>query len=402
MTFDPAGVPPDLPPDLLGSIPLFAELQKVLSWTGGPVNWDLARQIAVASAAAAELVHRVDDAVADELAQDARVAEMWLSESTSLQAAPSLAPVRALTPAQWAEHACGAYRELIDPLAAKVSAAIGEQAPSAFQDSPLPPGLDPSTIGRAISQMGPLLLGVQTGGLIGGVAKDLLGEHDLPLPSDDAGAIAIIVPNVDRVAADFSLDVRQTRLWITLHETAHRAIMETLPAVRAAFFSTYLDYVSSLTVDFSTAFERLQGIDLSDPSGSGREPAGGDQGFFDMLDSPGSSDAAGRLEHLIALVEACADRAVEAATAGRLPDGAKIAEAVARHRASTEGPVALKRFIGIGDGGDDGKRRADFFTRAVLAQGGWTALTHMWDDARMVPAQNEISDPESWMRRTAQ
>ena len=30
--------------DLTAQMPLFAELQKMMSWSGGPVNWDLARQ----------------------------------------------------------------------------------------------------------------------------------------------------------------------------------------------------------------------------------------------------------------------------------------------------------------------------------------------------------------------
>src|SRR3954467_591259 len=32
------------PEELLGKMPLFAELQKLMNWSGGPVNWDLARQ----------------------------------------------------------------------------------------------------------------------------------------------------------------------------------------------------------------------------------------------------------------------------------------------------------------------------------------------------------------------
>ena len=34
---------------LSGGMPLFAELQKLMSWSGGPVNWDLARQLAASS-----------------------------------------------------------------------------------------------------------------------------------------------------------------------------------------------------------------------------------------------------------------------------------------------------------------------------------------------------------------
>ena len=47
------------PDDLAGKIPLFAELQRLLAGCGGPVNWDLARQLAISSLAAQ---HRRDHA----------------------------------------------------------------------------------------------------------------------------------------------------------------------------------------------------------------------------------------------------------------------------------------------------------------------------------------------------
>ena len=37
------------PDDLAGKIPLFAELQRLLAGNGGPVNWDLARQLAISA-----------------------------------------------------------------------------------------------------------------------------------------------------------------------------------------------------------------------------------------------------------------------------------------------------------------------------------------------------------------
>ena len=47
---DPSGNPFG---ELGGAMPLFAELQKLLSWSGGPVNWDLAQQLAASSLAGA-------------------------------------------------------------------------------------------------------------------------------------------------------------------------------------------------------------------------------------------------------------------------------------------------------------------------------------------------------------
>src|SRR3712207_9547205 len=40
------------PEELLAKMPLFAELQKLMTWSGGPVNWDPARQGAISSLAA--------------------------------------------------------------------------------------------------------------------------------------------------------------------------------------------------------------------------------------------------------------------------------------------------------------------------------------------------------------
>src|SRR4051812_31801037 len=40
------------PEALLGKMPLFAELQKLMNWSGAPVNWDLARQGAISQLAA--------------------------------------------------------------------------------------------------------------------------------------------------------------------------------------------------------------------------------------------------------------------------------------------------------------------------------------------------------------
>ena len=119
--------PFELPPDLLGRIPLFAELAKVLSWSGGPVNWDLARQIAVALAAGEETVHEVPKADGDEITEAFRLAEMWLAEGPGLATPAKVAVVRATTPARWAERAT-ALSEIVDPLAAKVVASVRDQS----------------------------------------------------------------------------------------------------------------------------------------------------------------------------------------------------------------------------------------------------------------------------------
>src|SRR6201996_8021096 len=88
------------PDDLAGKIPLFAELQKLMSWTGGPVNWDLARQIAISTIAtenreptAAERT-QVEEAV--------RLADLWLDDATDLPS--GVVTVEAWSRVTWIER----------------------------------------------------------------------------------------------------------------------------------------------------------------------------------------------------------------------------------------------------------------------------------------------------------
>src|SRR4029077_12325899 len=80
--FNPQDHEPGRPDDVVGKIPLVAELQKLLSWSGGPVNWDLARQMAI-SAIAGD--YRRVSAAETAAAHDAmRLADLWLDPVTDL------------------------------------------------------------------------------------------------------------------------------------------------------------------------------------------------------------------------------------------------------------------------------------------------------------------------------
>jgi putative hydrolase len=381
--------PSDLPPDLLRQIPLFAELAKVLAWTGGPVNWDLARQIAVALAAGEETVHDVPAADAAEIEESVRLAELWLQESPGLPPPARVANVRALTPARWAERATS-LREIVDPLAAKVAAAMGEQAGS------IGPENEGAMLAPVLQQMAPVFLGIQAGVALGSLAASIHGSYDLPLPLADEGSIDIIVPAVDAAAASYDLDRRETRLWVALHQSAHRIVFEALPGVSAHFFALFHNYVSALDVDMSGAFDRLQSLDMTSPDRL-RE-AMEEEGFFGLNDSPQTREALERVQRLLALIEAFADRAVEEA-AVRLPTASRIAEAMSRRRAEQPpGERMFAKFVGL-DVEPEQVRAAEAFCRGVLTIADWPALIGLWDDVENTPTDAELADPSLWLAR---
>src|SRR5919107_1110722 len=70
------------PEDVLGKMPLFAELQRLMTWSGGPVNWDLAKQGAISQLAAGH--QPVSDAERTGVAEALRLADLWLDQVTEL------------------------------------------------------------------------------------------------------------------------------------------------------------------------------------------------------------------------------------------------------------------------------------------------------------------------------
>jgi putative hydrolase len=377
--------PFELPPDIAGRIPLFAELSKVLSWTGGPVNWDLARQLAIAMAATDD-PGRLPPSAEGEAVEAFRLAELWLQEATGLPSLPSVPRVRVLTPSTFAEYACGALRELIDPLASRVARAIGEQ--------PLPDA-DAGVLGQAMRQLAPMFLGIQSGVLIGSLSSDVLSQYDLALPVSDEGISTLVWPAVEASASSSNLDLAEARLWTALHESAHRIEFEALPTVRTSFFSLYLDYVAALQIDLSGVMERLQQLDLTNPE---RLQEGlGEQGVFGLVDSAETQRARDRLRNLLALLEAFAERAV-AAAAVRLPSAARLAEAARLRRAADGGVKVFQQFLGL-DLPSELLQRADVFTGVVLSAGGWPTMSRLWDEAENLPSSAELEDPQQWLGR---
>ena len=373
-----------IPPELFGKVPLFAEIAKAMSWSGGPVNWDLAAQIANAMAGEQPVVPVIDEDRA-ELAEAARLTESWLLDATGLPAPSSPVSILTLSPSEWVARGLRQYPELVDPLAAKIASA-GDSA-----DLPA----EEAAVGTMLKQVGPLLLGIQTGTLIGSLATSLLTGYDLPLPLEDGGALPLLVGHIDAHALSYGIDRREVRWWMTLHAVAHRVLYEGIPEARAQFFARYHEFLSSIDLNIADLLERLQGMDMSDPAQL-RSAVG--EGLFGFGDG-GIGPARDGLQRFVALIEATAGLAAEAAAKGRLVEAPRVAESLSRRRAEGSADVLLARFTGL-DAPPEVTRQARAFCSYVTSAAGWSALSTMWQDEVRMPTGAELADPESWIVRT--
>src|SRR3982750_1878917 len=113
------------PEDLLAKMPLFAELQKLMNWSGGPVNWDLARQGAISQLAAGH--QPTSEAERAAVAEALRLADLWLDQATDLPSGIDRA--LAWSRVEWVEQTLPAWTALIDPLAERVVAGVNSALP---------------------------------------------------------------------------------------------------------------------------------------------------------------------------------------------------------------------------------------------------------------------------------
>jgi putative hydrolase len=246
--------------------------------------------------------------------------------------------------------------------------------------------------------MAPVFMGIQAGVALGSLATSVLGTYDVPVPLADEGTLDIVVPTVDAVAETFGLDRDSTRLWVALHQSAHRLVFEGMPGVSAHFFAVFHNYVSAMQIDLSGVFDRLASLDITSPENL-RE-AMEQEGFFGIADSPTAEAAMIRVQRLLAMIEGFADRMVDAAST-RLPDAARIAEAMARRRSEpATGERMFGQFLGLTIPAEF-IRDADAFCRGVLNAADWNALARMWDDSENLPTEAELGEPAAWLARVS-
>ncbi|VAW08131.1 hypothetical protein MNBD_ACTINO01-2, partial [hydrothermal vent metagenome] len=161
---------------------IFEQLFKMLQ-TSGPVNWKLAREVTKSLAGQPE---PVDPTVAEEYRELAHVAEVKISLTTSLPSPPpgELNPTDRAT---WAAENQQSFRVLVEPLAEKFSSLTGSGGIPGIGDAT---GMD-----AMLAPLGPALLGIQAGTMVGFMAHRALGQFDTGVPAMDHDRPYVIVPN---------------------------------------------------------------------------------------------------------------------------------------------------------------------------------------------------------------
>ena len=380
--FSPGGGPEDI----AGKIPFFAELQKLMSWSGGPVNWDLAKQVAVATAATAD--RPVAAGETDEVNDALRLADLWLEPLTVL---PGGVPnAVAWNRVEWVERTLAGWARLVDPVAARIVAALGDALPEEVRAQGGP-------VAGMMSQFGGLMFGAQVGQALGTLSGEVLSATDVGVPL--AAGAALLPANVAAFGEGLEIPAAEIRLYVALREAAHQRLFGHVPWLRGHLVAAIEAYAAGISVDTSALDSAMASIDPANPE-SIQQALGG--GLFAIEETPAQAAALARLEVALALVEGWVDELAGQAAAAHLPNAAALGETMRRRRA-TGGPAeqTFATLVGL-ELRPRRLREAATLWRWMREQRGAEARDAVWSHPDLLPSGDDLSDPVGFVRGEAQ
>ena len=371
-------------------LPMFADLARLFG-SKGPVNWDVGRQIAQMVATEGRPEGNVDPLERIRLEELVRVADLHVTDATGLSTSITggVLTVQPVTRGDWALHGVEAYRPFLERLATSLTSSSPEGGASP----------DPTTqlLGDLGKVLGPVLLGVQSGYMVGQLAKRALGQYDLPLPRYPADQLLVVPANLDAFASQWSVPTDDLRLWVCFTEVLHHAVIGR-PHVRARLESLVNEFVSRFEVDPEALEASLGNIDPTDASGL-QDMLGNPETLLGVLQSPAQREVMGRIETLVATVEGYVDHVMDTTGRGLIGSYDMLTEALRRRRVEpSEGDRFAERLLGLELGRTQYERGAAF-VRGVVERAGEEGLRPLWQSERELPTPAELDAPGLWLAR---
>ena len=386
----PFGVPPG---DVWNDVPLFREIQRVLMSSSGPVNWELARQVGIASASWGTEDPAPGEGDRRGFEEAVRVAELQVAGFTGLEAPSDVPKVEAVRRGQWVQANIEGLRAVLEPAAAK----IGDAIAAAQQDTV--PEAPQAGVAQVLGQLSPLLLGAQVGTVLGTLAQQVLGQYDIAVPRPEgSGALLFVVPNIARFEEEWSLDPTDFRTWIAIHEVTHRFEFAR-PWALTLFRELIDDFTSTLTLDVGELQQRLASLDPSNPEGMQEMLAGEDSMFGAVMDDEQRLKLR-RVQAFMTAAEGYGDHVMHALGAQMLPSYARIDEAMRRYRETEQVDPVFERLLGI-EVKREQYRLGRAFCDTVVELTDEATLARMWDSAEALPSMPELEEPRLWLARSA-
>jgi putative hydrolase len=392
------------PQQLADALRQFADL---MAWQGGPVNWDLAKNMA-RQTVAAKGDPSVLEVERNQVTEALRLADLWLEDATEFPS--GIRTVQAWSRSEWVEATLPVWTKLCDPIATRAVEAMGGMISGDPNElaADLPPEMRSAMtamtgglgalggLGDMMRRIGGMMVGGQTGAAVGALAEEVISSTDVGLPLGPAGTAALLPAGVTAFGAGLEVSADEVRLFLALREAAHHRLFAHVPWLRARLLGAVEDYARGITVDADALRDAMPQIDPANPEALNEALSGA--ALFQPEDTPQQKAALARLETLLALVEGWVATVVGAAADNRLPQAGALAEAIRRRRAAG-GPAerTFATLVGL-ELRPRRLREAAAIWQGLTDQRGVSGRDAVWAHPDLLPTAEDFDDPDGFVQ----
>ncbi|HHW83041.1 MAG TPA: zinc-dependent metalloprotease [Actinomycetales bacterium] len=400
---------------------MISQIQQMIASSGdGPVNWELAHDVA------RQQVHSAGDPPPS-AAQDARVrqqlqaADLWLDSATELVGATDRRG--GLSRAQWVKEALPTFQKLAEPVAQNVVRAVSDMMTQQLGDvqerlqeygGELPEELAAlggmaglGGIGEIagpqamdmLRRIGGATYGMQLGAAVASLAQEAFGLTDLGVPLTESVGVALVPANVDEFTDGLEIPAEEVAQFLAVREVAHGRLYAASPWLREHVIGLVTNYAREISIDVAAMEEAFREIDPTNPEQI-REALG--SGIFAPAVTESQKETLESLETTLAVIEGWVEHVTSEATRGLIPHSVALTEMMRRRRA-TGGPAegTFHTLVGL-ELRPRRCRDATVLWETLTRELGVAERDTFWSHPDLLPTSAELDDPSSLLASRAE
>ncbi|MGA8547971.1 MAG: zinc-dependent metalloprotease, partial [Mycobacterium sp.] len=259
--------------------------------SSGPVNYELARQLASSSIG---FVAPIPAATSQAISDAVHLAETWLDGVTALPAGTSKAV--AWTPTDWVDNTLEVWKRLCDPMAQQIATVWAQSLPDEAKNMAGP-------LLSMMSQMGGMAFGSQLGQALARLSREVLTSTDIGLPLGPKGIAALLPDAIESFADGLEQSRSEIVTFLAAREAAHHRLFSHVPWLASQLLGAVEAYAKGMKIDMQGIEELARDFNpasLNDPAAMEQLLT---QGVFEPKATPEQTQALERLATLLALIE---------------------------------------------------------------------------------------------------
>jgi coenzyme F420 biosynthesis associated uncharacterized protein len=282
---------------------------------------------------------------------------------------------------EWIDRNVASFSHLIEPARIKLEERMREAG----------------TKSQSAAVMAQRVMAAETRAVLSLLARRVLGQYELVLPTGDQGdMVAYVGPNILQMERNHQFKPAEFRYWVALHELTHRAQFQGVPWLRDYFMGLVAELVELSRPEPGMLGRVVE--ELSSRRSDGR-PIVDERGLIGLFGSPEQNVVVDKVQALMSLLEGHGHVVMDRVGAERLRSQERMSR-VLKARRKDRRTAAFFRLTGL-EMKLNQYAMGERFVSTVEREAGWDTLRIAFRGAGSLPTLDEIENPAQWLKRVA-